>query len=247
MSELLDIPVEIHSIWHAGAYDPTDILGYKMSKPWPWHMEQGWYYASDYNYYASESHRTMFLKNLNIDPAYHNRAIRSGQPHDHIVKAFSELQPQQKENKVMWPHRLNSDKQPEIADDLGNTFNVIKTQSLGLSKDDYYKMMASCKVLFSCALHENLGISMMEGCLAGAIPVVPDRCSYTEIYLPEFKYPSEWTENYDSYVRNKDKLVEFINERINNYDNYKELMATQQEIIKKDFFSAEIMVNKLLS
>ena len=30
MSDLLDIPVEIHGIWHAGAYDPTDILGMKM-------------------------------------------------------------------------------------------------------------------------------------------------------------------------------------------------------------------------
>jgi hypothetical protein len=32
MSDLLDIPVEIHGIWHAGAYDHTDIFGYKMTK-----------------------------------------------------------------------------------------------------------------------------------------------------------------------------------------------------------------------
>ena len=38
MSDLLEIPVEIHSIWHAGAYDPSDILGYKMQKPWPSHV-----------------------------------------------------------------------------------------------------------------------------------------------------------------------------------------------------------------
>ena len=49
MSDLLDIPVEVHSIWHAGAYDPSDILGYKMSKPWPSHVEKSWYYSSDYN------------------------------------------------------------------------------------------------------------------------------------------------------------------------------------------------------
>ena len=35
MSDLLGIPVEIHSCWHAGAYDPSDILGMKMSKLLP--------------------------------------------------------------------------------------------------------------------------------------------------------------------------------------------------------------------
>ncbi len=32
MSELLDIPVEIHSIWHAGSYDANDFF----------HMNWGW-------------------------------------------------------------------------------------------------------------------------------------------------------------------------------------------------------------
>ncbi|HEY4798711.1 MAG TPA: hypothetical protein VII99_06495, partial [Bacteroidia bacterium] len=67
MSELLGIPVEIHSIWHAGAYDPTDILGMKMSKPWPWSFEQSVFHASDYNYFATNFHRDMFLNNLQLE------------------------------------------------------------------------------------------------------------------------------------------------------------------------------------
>ena len=39
MRDLLDMQWEMHGIWHAGAYDPSDILGYKMQKPWPLEAE----------------------------------------------------------------------------------------------------------------------------------------------------------------------------------------------------------------
>lgn len=246
MSDLLDIPVEIHSIWHAGAYDPSDILGYKMSKPWPWLQEQSWFMSSDYNYFATNSHKNMFLKNLDIPEKYEGKAIRSGQPHELIIEPLLNRQGGTKTNKVMWPHRYNADKQPDIAEDLNNDFDMVITQKMDLDKDAYYDVMATSKVIFSCALHENLGISVMEAVLTGAIPVLPDRCSYAEMYLPEFKYPSEWTENYDSYVRNKDNLVAFIQERIDNYDEYAELVNKQQNILMDGYLNATVMVDKLL-
>lgn len=246
MSDLLDIPVEIHSIWHAGAYDPSDILGYKMSKPWPWAAESSWFYSSDYNYYASESHRQMFLNNLKINEAYHSRAVRSGQPHELIVDGLVARQGVAKTDKVMWPHRYNADKQPEIAEDLNNDFDMVITQKMDLDKDAYYDMMSTSKVIFSCALHENLGISVMEAVLTGAIPVLPDRCSYAEMYLPEFKYPSEWTVDYDAYVKNKHKLMSFIQDKLDNYDKYAKLINEQQQILIRDYLNSDIMINSIL-
>jgi hypothetical protein len=246
MSDLLEIPVEIHSIWHAGAYDPSDILGYKMSKPWPWLQEQSWFMSSDYNYYASESHRQMFLKNLDIPEKYESRAIRSGQPHELIVKPLLSRQAVAKTDRVMWPHRYNADKQPEIAEDLAADFDMVITQKMNLEKSAYYDVMAGSKVIFSCALHENLGISVMEAVLTGAIPVVPDRCSYAEMYLPEFKYPSEWTKDFESFQKHRDELVAFINDKIDNYDSYEVLVKRQQEILIKDFLNCSIMIEKLL-
>ena len=247
MSDLLDIPVEIHSIWHAGAYDPSDILGYKMSKPWPWHTEAGWFHSSDYNYYASESHRTMFLNNLDIPAEFHHKAIRSGQPHELIVDSLTQYQNTDKQDTVMWPHRYNADKQPEIAEDLSDTFDMVITQKMNLDKADYYAKMGTSKLIFSCALHENLGISVMEAVLTGAIPVVPDRCSYAEMYHDEFKYPSEWTESVDSYRQNKHKVSAFIQDKLDNYSNYHNLIASQQERLKTDYLSSSIMMDKILN
>ena len=245
MSDLLDIPVEIHSIWHAGAYDPTDILGYKMRRDWPHHVERSWFHASDYNYYATEFHRTMFLRNLNIPQGDYHKAIRSGQPHELIIADLVRHKDTPKERSVMWPHRYNADKQPEIAEDLNNHFDMIITQKMNLGKADYYATMGSSRAIFSCALHENLGISVMEAVLTGTIPILPDRASYSEMYLPEFKYPSEWTESYEAYTKHKQQLMDFISERLDNPEKYQPLLEQQQRILEEKYLSCSEMVNTI--
>ena len=73
-------------------------------------------------------------------------------------------------------------------------------------------------MVFSANVQETLGISCYEGALAGAIPMVPDRLSYSEMYSDGFKYPSEWTESWDSYLKYKDHLVREIRIWMNRYD-----------------------------
>jgi hypothetical protein len=248
MSDLLNIPVEIHGIWHAGAYDPTDILGYQMQKPWPWHAEQSWFHACDYNYYATDFHRNMFLRNLNIDAeVYGHKAVRSGQPHDPLIAELSmNFDNAERNGAVMWPHRYNSDKQPDIAEDLAQLMPVTITQKMNLNKQAYYKAMSQHSVIFSCALHENLGISVMEAVLSGVIPVLPSRCSYSEMYLPDFVYPSEWTASWDQYQLHRHDLMAFIQERIDNRERYLPALAEQRDILVNNYLTATVMVDHIL-
>jgi hypothetical protein len=116
-----------------------------------------------------------------------------------------------------------------------------------LSKPDYYATLGSTQIMFSCALHENLGISVMEGCLAGVIPVLPDRCSYAEMYLPEFKYPSEWTKSFTKFTKHRAELVEFIKQRLDHPEKYAEALEHQREILKQRYLTAEIMYKNLLN
>jgi hypothetical protein len=249
MSELLDIPVEIHSIWHAGSYDPTDILGMKMTKNWSTQAERTFFYASDYNYFATNFHKDMFLKNLGILMG-DKKAIRSGQPHNQIIGPLIKYSLNGRNPLIMFPHRLNSDKQPEIASDLRTTFDMCYhfeiTQEQNLSKERYYAALGRASVIFSCALHENLGISVMEGCLAGAIPVVPDRASYSEMYLDCFKYPSEWTSSWAAYIEHKGSLKKFISDRIEHYPKYYGNMMLQKNILIDRYLTATEMINRLI-
>lgn len=248
MRDLMDQSWELHGIWHAGAYDPSDILGYKMQKPWPWLAESSWFYSLDYSYFATEFHKDMFLRNLDIDLDFYGRAIRSGQPHGMILSAMEQYRDAEKsmDDLVMWPHRYNADKQPVIAEDLSADFNMVITQKQNLDKSQYYATLARSKVMFSCALHENLGISVMEGVLAGVIPVLPDRCSYAEMYLPEFLYPSEWTLDFDSYVKHRDQLVAFIQDRITNREQYLAALAQQRLILISDYLTPTTMINNMV-
>lgn len=246
MSDLLDIPVEIHGIWHAGHYDPTDILGMKMRKDWPPHQERAWFHACDYNWYATNFHKNMFLSNLEIDRNHCHKARRSGQPHEYIIPQLEALAHTKKQHKVIWPHRYNADKQPEIAEELKTDFDVVITAKMSLNKQAYYKELASSQVIFSCALHENLGISIMEAVLAGVIPVLPDRCSYAEMYPDAFKYPSNWTSSVDNFLIYKPKLVEFIRDRMHHPEKYAKDLEMAQWTIKNAYLNCTLMLDQLL-
>jgi len=249
INDLMGYHWQLHSIAHAGAYDPSDILGYKMEKPWPWHAERSWFHSCESTYFATEFHKNMFLKNLNIEPEFHHKAIRSGQPHTPIIEQCSQYLDTPKLATMIWPHRYNDDKQPKIVEDIidGIHGNTIITQQLDLSKEQYYKVLGNSRVMFSCSLHENLGISIMEGVLAGVIPVLPDRCSYSEMYRPVFKYPSEWTINYESYLKYKNELVDFINDRMDNPEKYEEDMRIQRSMLIGWYLNADVMIGRLLA
>jgi len=240
MRDLLGTNWTIHGIAHAGAYDPSDILGYKMRPAWPQHFERSLYYASDNTYFATNFHRDMFLQNLDIPQKDHAKAIVAGQPYMYLLDTLEKYQNVTKIDRVMWPHRYNHDKQPEIAEELGNTFDVFITQKHQLTKEAYYAKLAESKIVFSCSLHENLGMSMIEGTLVNCVPIVPNRASYSEIYLPEFVYPSEWTSSFDNYHKYKDQLHGFISERINHYSVFAQRLPEQRQRIM-DFINPNKM------
>jgi hypothetical protein len=67
MSELLNIPVVTHGLWHAGSYDPNDFLGRLVGdKPWIRHAEQAMIAAFDHNWIATKAHFDLINKTYDI-------------------------------------------------------------------------------------------------------------------------------------------------------------------------------------
>ena len=192
----------------------------------------------------------MFLKNLQIPEQYHHLARRGGQPHGSIVEHMQQVMhtdhaPQQ---GVIWPHRYNADKQPEIAEDLSASMQQpwCITQKLQLSKDQYYHTMASHQVQFSCSLHENLGLGVAESVLANVIPVLPSRCCYREMYHEDFLYPSEWTQDWNSYQQHKGELMQFIQFRLDNPQQFAHQLQQQRQVLCDRYLLAHDMWNAML-
>jgi hypothetical protein len=256
MSELLGIPVTIHALWHAGSYDPQDFLGRLIGDAaWVRHSEKAFFSAIDHNYFATQFHVNMFVENLLEVPQgkitnvagslmREGKIVRTGWPMEYMSTEIVPFQTK-KRDLILFPHRIAPEKQVEIFKDLAEAlpqYEFIVCQEQNLTKDEYHALLGEAKIVFSANLQETLGISMYEGAIVDAIPMVPDRLSYSEMYAEIWKYPSVWTESFSGYLHHKDLLCDKIVEFMTDYDEYTKLVPQQARSLHHDFFSARALL-----
>lgn len=254
MAELLGVDIRIGGLWHAGSYDPHDFLGRLIGdKPWVRNAERSMYDCYDHNFFATDFHIEMFLRTLfgddnpwiddDIEEALageHTRIKRVGWPMEYLRNSLDSYKGMPKRDLILFPHRVAPEKQVEIFRDLKERlpqYEFVVCQDQELTKNEYHNLLGEAKLVFSANLQETLGISWYEGALVNAIPMVPDRLSYSEMAVPEFLYPSEWTEDFDAYLHHKDKVIARIVEYMENYDDFAVSLAKQVTKLNKDFFS----------
>lgn len=256
MSELLGIPVVTHGLWHAGSYDPQDFLGRLIGNaPWVRHAEKSYYHSFDYNWFATDFHIDMFGKNL-LDWTHDMGGMttkqlndhgiyRTGWPMEYMADTLANYYSHPKRDLILFPHRIAPEKQVEIFRDLSKhlpQYEFVVCQDKNLTKDEYHTLLGQAKIVFSANLQETLGISCYEGALVDAIPMVPDRLSYTEMYYDGFKYPSEWTESFEKYEVYRQQLCHHIITTMSHYDKRVPQLRKQAIDLTEQFFNA----NRLL-
>ena len=251
MAELLGIKVKIHALWHAGSYDPQDFLGRLIGDAkWVRHSEKAFFHAIDYNYFATDFHIHMFCFNLFKCPRwmFEDRILRTGWPMEYMPETLASYKNLPKRDLILFPHRLAPEKQVEIFKDLAQAlpqYDWIVCQEQNLTKDQYHTLLGQAKIVFSANLQETLGISCYEGALVDAVPLVPDRLSYSEMYTGILKYPSEYTESWDSYIKHKSEVIDMIVYHIENYERTLSLVRTNAELLTKHFFSATKLLENI--
>jgi hypothetical protein len=190
MSALMDIPVKIVALAHAGSYDPYDFLGRKTKgdSKWARTAELAMASACDALVFATQFHLDMFRDV--IDRNWELNCVVAGFPMEYIKDI---AKPVQKENLVLFTQRNAPEKQPwkfdELAKALSDTdYKFVNVQDLGLDKQGYHDILNRAKLVVSFANQETLGITPYEALVCGCDILVPDRLSYTEMYSPIFKY-----------------------------------------------------------
>ena len=266
MSELLQTPVKIHALWHAGSYDPADFLGRLIGDaPWVRHAEKSFFHAIDYNYFATNFHIEMFMQNLlNDDRVLENpwfeedlkevlegeypKIVRTGWPMEYMDATLTPYRGMPKRDLVLFPHRIAPEKQVEIFRDIQKClpqYEFVVCQDTILTKHEYHTLLGQAKMVFSANLQETLGISCYEGCLVDAIPFVPDRLSYTEMYYEGFKYPSEWTESWEQYLVHRGDICYTIMQLMENYQHQIHQLQKQTYDLTNYFFNATNLLNNI--
>jgi len=266
MSELLNIPVTTHGLWHAGSYDPQDFLGRLVGdKPWVRNAEKSFYHAFDYNYFATQFHIEMFYTNLLNDYPTENpwfeedladlragtltdKIVRTGWPMEYMEDTLAMYKNMPKRDLILFPHRIAPEKQLDIFKDLAHhlpQYEFVVCQDQQLTKNEYHNLLGEAKIVFSANLQETLGISCYEGAVVDAIPMVPDRLSYKEMYYDTFKYPSVWTNDYDTYTVYRPDLCRAVIEHMENYSTRIPAIRKQAKDLHDNFFSARELLRRL--
>jgi hypothetical protein len=265
MSELLGIPVTTHGLWHAGSYDPQDFLGRLVgNKPWVRHAEKSFFHAFDHNYFATDFHITMFYANLLNDYPTENpwfsehldeilkgdepKIVRTGWPMEYFQDTLAPYKGMKKRDMILFPHRVAPEKQVEIFRDLAThlpQYEFVVCQDTQLTKHEYHTLLGEAKMVFSANLQETLGISWYEGAVVDAIPMVPDRLSYSEMAFDTFKYPSKWTESFDAYTVYRPDICRAIMTHMDHYYTRLPQIKKQVEVLYEQFFSASRLLNNI--
>ena len=252
MAELLGVDIRVGGLWHAGSYDPQDFLGRLIGdKPWVRNAERSMYACYDHNFFATQFHIDLFLqtfKNKGSPSAFQqvdeSQIRKVGWPMEYLASSLDSYKGMEKKNIILFPHRIAPEKQPDIFKDLQNElpqYEFVMCQERSLTKNEYHNLLGESKLVFSANLQETLGISWYEGLLVDTIPMVPDRLSYSEMAITEFKYPSILTKNFDQYSKRKEELKSKIVDYMENYTNYLIPMDKQRKKLAKDFFGGEAL------
>ena len=261
MAELLGINIKIGGLWHAGSYDPQDFLGRLIgNKPWVRHTEKAMFHTFDNNFFATQFHVDMFTSELLLNEYswYEEYVIELkasgkisivGWPMEYLYHELT-ANDQPKKDIIVFPHRLAPEKQLEIFQDLSThlpQYEFVVCQELDLTKSQYHSVLNQAKMVFSANLQETLGISWYEGVMMNCIPLVPDRLSYSEMALDMFKYPSEWTKDFDSYQQHRYQLMQKIMYMMQNYEWVKESIRAQKQKLCEEYFSGSALYEVIRS
>ena len=221
MIDLNNIKAKIYSFWHAGSWDEWDFISQKGLNKWCNFNEAGWLNACTCNFVATRFHKELILDYFGTNIVLSKKIKIVGFPmnwSDEIKSRNVEVK--EKENIIVFPHRVDKEKAPEKFDKLAKKFpqyKFIKTMLVTKNKKDYYELLSKAKICFSGSKQETFGIGTVEAMLLGAVPLVPNRLSYIELYDPRFRY---------SNIEDAKLKIKYI---MNNY-NHKKL----QDILKKN-------------
>lgn len=178
-------------IFHDGTYDKWDLTARNRMYTWGEPLENSWFKIYDSVVVGSEYHKSVLLAERQI-PESKIRVI------PWCVKVPGKYVGIEKQKIVVFPHRLDMEKQPDVFRAVAEKFKTthpdwqfICTKERFLSKDDYYELLSRSYIAVSCALLEMFGIAMVEATLLGCIPLVPDALAYREQYPDQFRYSDQ--------------------------------------------------------
>ena len=189
---MLNIKFKIMGIFHAGTYDKADFTYRNHMRNWGKYLEASWFNEIDKIFVATQFHKDLIIQNsIDTKP---ERIIVTGLPF-YATDLRNKYLCTQKEDIIVFPHRIDPEKHPELFDELlvylkNNNINIkgIKTIVETKNRQEYFKLLAKSKLMISFADQETFGYSTLESMALNNIVIVPNKLSYVETVPDEYRY-----------------------------------------------------------
>lgn len=188
--DALGIDFKIYGMLHAGTYDSHDFLSKKGMRKWGKFVESAWFNIVDGIFVATKFHKQLVKKNST--GISFKKIHVTGFPMRPDTFAIPQRKAHNRDKIIVFPHRLDAEKQPHLFDELkqemlekypwSREYHFLKTKEVCKTKEEYYQLLRRAEYAVSFALQETWGIAMQEATLCGCIPIVPARLSYKEMY-----------------------------------------------------------------
>lgn len=169
-----------------------------------------------------------------------------GWPMEYLRAMLQNHDVRPKSTTILFPHRLSSEKQPNLIKPLQALlpqYQILKAYDRQLPKSIYRKMVGRAAAILSFSKQETLGISIYEGMICGAVPIVPNRLAYRELY-PSYCYPSEWSSSFSKFNTNGQKFANFIDNLIQNHDPT--MLNSWTNSVGKQYFKGDAPYDQIL-
>jgi len=199
--------VKIYGYLHAGSYCRGDIFSSDKAKR---KIEEALFYAFDKIFVATNYHKQLLFENFG--EMVEDKVVVVGFPL-FIPKKYKKYRLPffEREYDVIFTSR--SSKGLKIYESLASEMKDVHFISTYRCKNvrympvtswnSYFKLLGNSKIILSLSNEETFGIGIMEGVVMGCIPVVPNCCSYVELYPEENRF--------NSYEEVRDMIYKFLN------------------------------------
>lgn len=169
---------KITGIFHAGTWDKADFTYRTGMRDWAKFIEAGWLSFIDTIYVGSEFHKEIIGHYASSIVKIKANIIVTGLPFeaDEVNRSVGVS----KRNIVVFPHRLDPEKRPDLFDLLYQVpgWQFVKSKEVTKSKEEYYQLLGKSKIAVSFAEQETFGYAMLEALANGCYPVVINGLSY---------------------------------------------------------------------
>ena len=249
LSARYSVKLKFAGIWWGGSYDCNSLLG-KTSHDSSWAKltERALFNTYDMNLFATKSHAKLVAdKLLELRPMFgikpvdwlleHNKHAKIvGMPFDHIHPEDNVS----KEDVIALDLSGDEGTQPDVLAKIQE-----KLPDFTFVDSNDFSSLASAKVVFSANTKEGLDVNVYAGMVNKALPLVPDRLSYQEMYPDQYRYKQEWTEDSEFFDRYCNNVIDAIRDYVVHYDRHIHGLSRISEI-RDTFFSSDAMCQSLV-